>query len=83
MYIFIIKSIYVYVFEKVFDFCYYEYYIFCFFVYKENRIYSFCEINVLFKVIVVNYIFYNFVESEILGVCIIVFVFIFYDIRKR
>lgn len=34
-------------------------------------------------VIVVNYIFYNFVESEILGVCIIVFVFIFYDIRKR
>lgn len=54
-----------------------------FFVYKENRIYSFCEINVLFKVVVVNYIFYNFVESEILGVCIIVFVFIFYDIRKR
>lgn len=34
-------------------------------------------------VIVVNYIFYNFVESEILGVCIIVFVFIFYDIRRR
>lgn len=34
-------------------------------------------------VIVVNYIFYNFVESEILGVCRIVFVFIFYDIRKR
>lgn len=34
-------------------------------------------------VIVVNYIFDNFVESEILGVCIIVFVFIFYDIRKR
>lgn len=37
----------------------------------------------MFKVIVVNYIFYNFVESEILGVCIIVFVFIFYDIRNR
>lgn len=34
-------------------------------------------------VIVVNYIFYNFFESEILEVCIIVFVFIFYDIRKR